>query len=593
MSIWSQSWRRLQPTGHLIPTRRLVLAAMPPLRPPRVPRRPPLTPAPPHLATRYPRLACAAYSTLPSQLHVASKCEEVDLFFVHAQQYLDQGNQAMALAQLAHLPQLNPHLPIHDHAPYLDVYAQLMETHLAAGRVDAAQSVYDQVVASSWQQVAHHNRRIVKAAVVTHFAKGQFDECERLLRNRQIDMTSKTASRIIHTLIGLNRPHRRQGVSGRRIVRAIQSLERILDVQLGLLTILHVMRYLGQRDASCSCVDVRLDDARRLYRWVRGDIGIKRDAARSNLRKTDRAASSILYLTMIQIAQAHNDIALAERVWHERLYRGTCSSAPNAKPFKPASLAAYNLLLDVYASELPTPNLARVQRTYRRLIRAGHQPNIITYNQIIKALVHAEKPDAANHVFDSMLAHDNGHDSNTMVLPTPMPSRALAPDRHTVNLILQGWVNQKNWERVETFLEQLQQLDLTRHLNLVSFNILVRGFLHLDAHDLALEQMFRNKRQWHNVKHLRAQRPYPLTSTAIWDIFESSTGRPRHEWIKSHAASTLAPSSIARHQGFVDLFRLAGTDASTCKLFIKAFTLAKDKHAAHALTQWMHQLDQA
>ncbi|ORX51663.1 hypothetical protein DM01DRAFT_1346953 [Hesseltinella vesiculosa] len=477
--------------------------------------------------------------------------------------------------------------------------ARLLEQPLEQGQLEAAWAHCEQLTATSWYPSFLHNRRFVKATLVMCCAKQQWRLCEEILRQRHIDMTSKTVARMIHTLIGLNH---HQGspltISGRQIVRAIQSFERILNIQLNMYTVTKIMRYLGQvkpykkiEGSAAKKRSLKIDDAYRLYCWVRGEIGIKHHKSRSKLTVTGRASSSQLYLTMIDIAMAHNRTDLAERAWHHRMYSGSHVSSPTIADFRPANLFAYNLLLNIYANELPAPNLDRIQRTYRRLIQHGHTPDVITYNTIIKALVNAGKATTAMDVLESMVASKPFHypGSSPGEGNADNEKRCIQPDQHTVNLVLQGWVDHRNWSEVEGYVKRIQELDLVRHFDIISFNIMVRGFLHLDGQLLAEENLYKQVSEWSSVKRLqRSAQPFPLSSTAIWEIFESTTGHQRHHLLTCLRENSVHPCPTnERYQGFQEMFHLNGTDPSTCKLFIKAFSLAKDPRAASLVTKWM------
>ncbi|KAI9306806.1 hypothetical protein BJ944DRAFT_262932 [Cunninghamella echinulata] len=484
----------------------------------------------------------------------------------------------------------------------LDPYAELLEKNLKSSNWEKGIFIYNELMATAWKPVVQYNRRIIKATLMIYCAQGKWDECERLLRHLQIQFTTKTIGRIMLVLLKLTHGNRYL-VDGEKIVRSLQSFERVLNIQVNPNTIAKIINHLGERGD--------IEDAYQLYRWIRGEISIG-SKGKVKLTQLQRCNRSLIYLAMINASIKNNDTSKAERAWHDRIYRGTFSEDPNSINFKPATLTSYNILLNIYASELPAPNLARVRRTYKRLLNHGFTPDINTYNTLIKAFVNSGKCDAAYHVFNTMLH------SGTQ------------PDSWTINTLLFGWITKREWKEVEDFVKHLQQEKMAQKLDMVTFNILIQGFLQLDGKIMAVEHILKKRGDWNYFKYLKkSSSPYSLTSKVIWDIFETVTGYKKkqieyhykHHLKNKHLSLSLSSLSTTnvittsslcqkstkpeaindnnnnnnnnnsnnnnKKGSFLELFQEQGADQVTYKLFIKAFLEANDQVSAKKMTQWM------
>jgi pentatricopeptide repeat protein len=244
------------------------------------------------------------------------------------------------------------------------------------------------------------------------------------------------------------------------------------------------------------------------------------------------------------------------------MHRGTFSTHPTTPAFRPATLSAYNVLLNIYASQLPTPNLARVHRTYRRLLNAGHSPDAYTYNILIKAFVNVGKPDLASQVYDTMRLHHHHHDSRA------------------IHLLLRGWIEQRAWHQVEHFVARLTTDRI--QLDHRAFNLMLQGFLQLHGRTATIDHLLKSHGDWAYWKHLQQQRrPYALTSTDLWHLLGTVTGRTKQDL---HHPAALPPPTGG---GFAALFDDQAFNQVSCKLFIKAFTLANDRASASMIKAWM------
>ncbi|CAO3633247.1 unnamed protein product [Cunninghamella blakesleeana] len=475
----------------------------------------------------------------------------------------------------------------------IDPYADLLERKLRLGNWDEGILTYNKLIATSWKPVIQHNRRIIKATVAMYCAQGNWDGCEKMLKDLKIQFTTKTIARIMLVLLKLNSNGNDKNhflVDGKYIVRSLQSFERILNIHVNANTIAKLINHLGERGD--------IEDAYQLYKWIRGEttIGPKGKVKLTNLQRCNR---SIIYLAMINASVKNNDTSKAERAWHDRMFRGTFSGDPNSIDFKPANLTSYNILLNIYASELPMPNLARVRRTYKRLLNHGFRPDITTYNTLIKAFVNSGKCDAAYQVFNTMLH------SGTQ------------PDSWTINTLLFGWITKREWKAVEDFVKHLQEEQIEKKLDMITFNILIQGFLQLDGKIMAVEHILKTRGDWNYLKYLKKSlNPYTLTPKVIWNIFESVTGYKKkqielhykHHLKQKHSPSLTSSSSSSsslihdkpillptkdlkeinnKSNSFVELFQEQGADQITYKLFIKAFLEANDQVSAKKMTQWM------
>lgn len=518
--------------------------------------------------------------------------------FNKIQQLIDNDHHDEALKILAAIPfteKEKVNITDTELIKLLDPYAELLEKKLKLGNWDKGISTYNELITTSWKPVVQRNRRIIKATLAMYCAQGNWDECEKMLKHLKIQFTTKTIARIIFVLLRLNSngsDNNKYLVDGKYIVRSLQSFERILNLHVNSNTIAKIINHLGERGD--------IEDAYQLYRWIRGEttIGSKGKVKLTNLQRCNR---SIIYLAMINASIKNNDTSKAERAWHDRMFRGTFSDDPNSIDFKPATLTSYNILLNIYASELPIPNLARVRRTYKRLLNCGFTPDINTYNTLIKAFVNSGKCDAAYQVFNTML------NSGTQ------------PDSWTINTLLFGWITRREWKAVEDFVKHLQEEKIEKKLDMVTFNILIQGFLQLDGKIMAVEHILKTRGDWNYLKYLKKSlNPYTLTPKVIWDIFESVTGykkkqielhykhhlKHRHS-LSSLSSSTSSTSSSLIHEkpkllptkdlkeinnksnSFVELFQEQGADQVTYKLFIKAFLEANDQVSAKKMTQWM------
>ncbi|ORZ12409.1 hypothetical protein BCR42DRAFT_493760 [Absidia repens] len=472
------------------------------------------------------------------------------------QNWIDAGKYEQALERFTTLHYYDHVLA--DTAMYaelLDPYAILLERRLQQGDWDQGLLDFGRLSSTpGWGSLLEYNRRAIKAVLTMHCAKGNWSRCETMLKHLRIEMTSKTVARMMGTLMELKTPGEdrhsmsKYAVRGQHIVWALQTFERRLGVQVSAEALSRMVGYLGDRGL--------MEDAYRIYCWARKEsttgkqLNRKKTAVQHHhLGSTHRASKSILYLTMIEAAILNNDTAKAERIWHERMYRGTFN---NTITFRPASLSSYNILLNIYASQLPTPNLARVHRTYRRMLNAGYSPSTYTYNILIKAFVN-----------------------------------------------------------VEQFVQRLSS-DGVR-LDKRAFNIMLMGFLQLDGRIMAIDRLLKAHGDWTYWKYMQTVRkPYTLTSSELWRIWTSVTGQTKNE-LEQHydrqrkkqqrrqspsspslpttATTSLSspPSSTKLTLGFAALFEQEqeAFNQVSCKLFIKAFTLANDPSSADIVKEWM------
>jgi pentatricopeptide repeat protein len=535
--------------------------------------------------------------------------KESQTLFTKVQHLIDDGNYEAALRLANTIPFRHDvdRTTLSSYAELLDPYSMLLEQRLDQGKWDQGIADYHRLLSTPWGSAIPFNRRAVKATLLLHCALGRWDDVEKMLKRLQITMTTKTVGRMMVTLMDLKvsrhpasaapapapAPTNRHAIGGDHIIRALQAFERTLGLQVNSKTLARIMGHLGD----CG----NMGAAYRLYRWVRGE-----KLCATNIRPptlTHRCSRSIIYLAMIEAAIKNNDTATAERIWHERMHRGVFSDDPNAVHFKPATLSAYNILLNIYASQLPHPRLSRVRRTYRRLLNSGYTPDTYTYNTLMKAFVNVGEPDKAYQMFDTMVRSGNTR-----------------PDSRSINLLLRGWIEKNEWHHVEEFVQRLQQMD---PMDLdggtldseYTFNIMLQGFLRLDKRTMAVNRLLKSHGDWRQWKHLQPSidQSYSLSPRTVWEIFESATGSTAKE-IKScltfplpSSRSSSRSSSLSSSQSssqstagmisitrpldqkpiFAGAFNQQGFNQVSCKLFIMAFTLANDPKSAELIKKWM------
>ncbi|CEG69826.1 hypothetical protein RMATCC62417_05830 [Rhizopus microsporus] len=469
----------------------------------------------------------------------------------------------------------------------LDAYAVLMEAWISKGNWTECISKFAWLERKKIEGV-HTNRRIIKAMLTAKFASGKcWDQCEGHLNNLSISFTPNTISRILRVMLGIEQ-NGHYLIPGKNIIRALQMMEQKLDVHLNSEGISRIITALGERGD--------ISDAFALYNWVRKD----------NTCTRTRCSGSNIYRAMMHSAILNNDLRKLERAWVDMQYRKwflDCESGTRSEKLQ-HTLARYNMLLNGYASKLPHPDITRLKKTFQRMLKHGLTPNIFTYNILIKAFAYANNMDAANQVYHNMI--DAG----------------ITPDTTTANTLLNGWILQEDWKAVERFVQKLKSADDNKQqprsgLDMVTFNLLVQSFLHLDSKSMAYEKLLKRENKWYDVEQLENSRT-KLKSGKIWNIFEMTTGYKKEtidNYYKSKRISEKADSSklivlpsdfgsigdflikAATDQqsvklsnpkdAFIRFFsRSMEPDEVTYKLFMKAFYDKGDYHSASKIKEW-------
>lgn len=434
----------------------------------------------------------------------------------------------------------------------LDCYAMVMESFIQAGQFNKCILEYDRLKV----ELPHleTNRRIVKSLLTARLVVATADLSQdwNLVRDLKISMTPNTVMRILHTLINLETKYGAPMVDGKQIIKSLQLLETQLDMQLSAEGISRIITSLGKRG------DV--ENGYRLYKYVRSSSGSE---------KQQRCSSSHIYRAMMASATKNNDLRKLERAWVDMQYRNQyldCNGEERKKELH--ALTAYNILLNGYASRQPRPDLTRVKRVFQRLLNQGLTPDQVTYNILIKAFVNANNMEAANQIFRKMI------------------HSGTKPDHYTTNTLLNGWIIRKDWNRVEDFVQELKSSTKksTCSMDMVTFNLIVQSFLQLDSKSMNYVHLLKHQHKWSHIQQVeqhQKQQINTMSSSKIWNIFESTTGYQKSQLNNKKPLQ-------AHEDAFVKLFSdQAEADQVTYKLFMKAFVNIGNYKSAHKVYQWM------
>ncbi|KAF7721673.1 hypothetical protein EC973_004323, partial [Apophysomyces ossiformis] len=383
--------------------------------------------------------------------------------------------------------------------PAFAPYVAAMDAWLEQGDWKTCIEQYEAMLSGKLGHVLQRNRKIVKITVTATCAQGDWDKCESLLRNRKVEFTSNTATRIVEHLLRLSKGGF-PAVSGASIVRAVQALERVLDVHIKEPNVARIIRMLGERGQG--------NDAYRLYRWVRGEISVGK--GKQLVISKERCSQPAIYLAMIEAATRNSDVRKAERAWYDLAYRAQFKTEETCISRKRPARSFYNLLMNAYAERLPAPSLTRVKKAFERMLKDGLSPTVVTYNTLIKSFVNAGNVEAAYQIFATMLQSET------------------KPDSWTTNEIIRGLVGRKDWGAVEKFVKTMRDHDERLEVDIVTFNLLIQGFLRLESRSVKHERLLIAHQDWKKIR-ARKRATYPLTSDTIWDVFESAIGHKREE----------------------------------------------------------------
>ncbi|OBZ91109.1 hypothetical protein A0J61_00859 [Choanephora cucurbitarum] len=454
----------------------------------------------------------------------------------------------------------------------LDSYAVVLEGRLSQGEWKRCEEDYQVLVKQFDQDAVDGNRRIVKALLTAKLAQDKSHDCQQMLKpDFKMKFTPNTVMRIIDTLIHLETKSGHPLVHGSCIVKSLKVLESSLGIYLDGEGISRVILGLGRR-GDC-------EHAFQVYNWVR-ENGVA--------QSLQRCGSPSIYRAMMLAATENSDVRKVERAWVDMQYRKQFYKKCNHKELH--QLATYNFLLNAFASQLPQPDITRLKRAFKRLIKQNLEPDLVTYNIMIKAFVNADNMQAAEQIYRKMLSQNEAR-----------------PDEWTVNTMLNGWIRRKDWAEVEKFVKELKH---NGNLNMVTFNLLIQSFLQLDSRTMAQVRLYKHKNRWDLVE-AHSNSKLAMSSEKIWDIFESATGyskslvahKTKHnlELVDSKAAlcnqlcnlnhqttSTASSKEPTSQFAFIKLFS-NNTEANqvTYKLFMKAFTNVGDSQSASRIQEWM------
>ncbi|KAG1469887.1 hypothetical protein G6F56_002999 [Rhizopus delemar] len=468
----------------------------------------------------------------------------------------------------------------------LDAYAVLMEACIAKGKWDACLESYTFLDNKKVKDITT-NRRIVKALLTARFANGKYwDVCRTQLKNLDITFTPTTVFRILRNLIGIEK-HGHHLVSGKTIVKAMQMMEKELNIYLNAEGISRVIVALGRR-GDCH-------HGFEIYNWVREDKSCTRT----------RCGSSSIYSATMYSALLNNDFRVLERAWIDMQYRKwfiECENGTRNEKLE-HTLARYNVLLNGYASRIPRPDITRLKKTYQRLLKQKINPDITTYNILIKAFVNGNNMKAANQVYQTMI--DSG----------------INPDTITANTLLNGWILRKDWAEVEEFMQRLKSENKSKQnpgLDIVTFNLLVQSFLRLDSKIMGFARLLKSEGRWYDAHEVEKARTV-LPSRKVWNVFETTTGYSKETLDNFYKSGTGDNEAIQADSFGLDFDKTCGTlmkladssqslaekkntkdtfirffskstepDHITYKLFMKAFVDRKDYHSASKIKKWMN-----
>lgn len=432
----------------------------------------------------------------------------------------NQPDRAMAWLERSkyHLTTVTPQS---DNIALYDTYAAVLEGWLAAGEWSKCVSQYRTL--KSMGLPVDHNRRMIKSVISAQMALGDFAASKRLLTTMPIQFTSMTIQRITLGLLGLKNGSVNR-VSGHVAIRGLLSMEKELGLQVSLSGLGRIIGKLGERGD--------LKEAFALYR-----------NARSNRFDGHKHVHHV-FKAMMDAATLNNDMAKAERVFLDMSgwYQQHHASDP--------PLSSFNMLLNNYASRQPFPHAGRINKTFRRIMDHGYEPDTTTYNILIKAFVNLCNMPAAYSIFQRMI--DSGQ----------------KPDSWTINTLIQGWIDDHDMAGVKQFMLTLASHGLT--MDHVSYNLLVEGLLRLDRRRMSTTRLARRRNEWSVIKQHQYQENYPLSSQDVWAIFESVVGISQDNVVKTVEHESHEHELVYKNK----------PDDITFKLFIKAFQNANDYHSA-------------
>jgi pentatricopeptide repeat protein len=234
------------------------------------------------------------------------------------------------------------------------------------------------------------------------------------------------------------------------------------------------------------------------------------------------------------------------------------------------------------------------------MVAQGLSPDTVTYNILIKAFIGSNNLDSAKQIFKEMV------------------HSGISPDSISINTLLQGWVQRKDWANVENFVQELKSSNtLNNNVDIVTFNLLVQGFLRLDTKYNSFKPLQKRLKHWDTYRQIKTEETRqcdPLPSATIWSIFETTTGYSKQTVEnKQHIPKDASPQYDANdalaifqkntaqqksrrdektiENPFINYFqsgkRKMEADGATYALFIRAFTNNRDYKSASTVSHWM------
>jgi len=275
----------------------------------------------------------------------------------------------------------------------------LMHDYLANKQWDECLAMYGKMKALNQDFAYRSDFGLLECAVIAYAAQKEWDACTLSLRqayaheNNHIssDWLKGLLSRMVYLY-----SHDRKHLSGGRIVKVMQSVEQICNIQLDIHYTNALIRRLGEeRD---------LQAARQLYMWVVYPPRKSQESA--SARMVNRST----FHAIMNAAVHNNDVDLTIRAYHDLLHRwrpklplDKSESAMEAHQTQinnrlEPTLITYNILLNAYASRPPSPNFSQVYNLYRRMLVRQIEPDEVTYGTLAKAFSKTDDQDLVRSV---------------------------------------------------------------------------------------------------------------------------------------------------------------------------------------------------
>ncbi|KAI8583027.1 hypothetical protein K450DRAFT_225966 [Umbelopsis ramanniana AG] len=286
-----------------------------------------------------------------------------------------------------------------------DIHSQhlakaLMQDFLANKQWDQCLVLYEKMLVLNQDFALSGQSGLLEYAIIAHAAQKQWNACHTSLRqaiaHQKDDLSSDFLKRLLNRMAHLYQLDR-TNLSGNRIVRVMEMVEKTCKVQLDIAYTNALIRKLGEeRD---------LQAARRLYKWVLEPQG-QNTLAETSTRAINRAT----FHAIMNAAVHNNDIDLAIQAYKDLLHRWrprlpevkseeslTAHESHINQHLEP-TLITYNILLNAYASRRPSPKFSQIYNLYRRMLIRQVEPDQVTYGTLAKAFSKADDQELVREV---------------------------------------------------------------------------------------------------------------------------------------------------------------------------------------------------